>query len=257
MIDSHCHLEFDHFEDDREGVIEESKEKLEAVVDSCAEIDTSEDVLELHRKHPEFIFPSLGLHPGFAANVSDRELRKYKNKIEEVKSKIVAVGEVGLDYYHIKDSAERKRCEEVFLEFIELSNSLNLPLVVHSRDSMSDALEILEESEGKVIIHCFAGNIDQLRKSLDRGYYISLGGMIFRAKDKFRKILRELPLENLLLETDAPFLAKEKGGRSEPWFVREVAERIAEVNEVSFSEVWESAGRNAVEVFDLSINKKF
>ncbi len=253
MIDSHCHLEFGHFDQDREEVIEESKKRLKAVVDSCAEIETSDDVLELHRKHSEFIFPSLGLHPRFAVNISDRELRNYKDKIKDVSSEIVAVGEVGLDYYHIKNSMERKRCEEVFLDFVEFSNSLNLPLVVHSRDSMSDALDILEKSEGKVIIHCFAGNLDQLRESLDRSYYISLGGMIFRAKDKFREILKELPLENLLLETDAPFLAREKGGRSEPWFVREVAERIAETKEVSFSEVWESAGRNAVEVFSLPI----
>lgn len=253
MIDSHCHLEFGHFDEDREEVIGESKERLEAVVDSCAEIDTSEDVLELRRENPEFVFPSLGLHPRFAANISDRDLRDYEDKIEEVRSEIVAVGEVGLDYYHIKDSSERKRCEEVFLEFVEFSNSLDLPLVVHSRDSMADALDILEKIEGEVIIHCFSGNIDQLRESLDRGYYISLGGMIFRVKDKFSGIIEEMPLENLLLETDAPFLAKEKGERSEPWFVREVAERIAEVKGISFSEVWKTAGINAVKVFDLPI----
>lgn len=253
MIDSHCHLEFGHFDDDREKVIDKSKEKLEAVVDSCAEIDTSEDVLELHRDHSGFIFPSLGLHPRFAANISNRELQDYKKKIEELRSEIVAVGEVGLDYYHIKDTTERERCEEVFQEFVEFSNYLDLPLVIHSRDSMADALDILEKSEGEVIIHCFSGNIDQLRESLDRGYYISLGGMIFRAKNKFNGIIEELTLENLLLETDAPFLAKEKGGRSEPWFIQEVAERIARVKEASFPEVWESAGRNAVEVFDLPI----
>lgn len=251
MIDSHCHLEFDHFDGDREEVIEKAKEKLEAVVDSCAEIGTSEDVLELHRKHPDFIFPSLGLHPRFAMEASDEEIRNYKNKIEEVSSEIVAIGEVGLDYYHVSDSSKRKSSEEVFIKFVKFSNSMDLPLVVHSRNSMEDTLDVLEESEKEVIIHCFSGNINQLEESLDRGYYISLGGMIFRDKVKFRKIIDNVPLENLLLETDAPFLAKEKGERSEPWFIREVAERIAEVKDLDFSQIWETAGENAIEVFRL------
>lgn len=254
MIDSHCHLEFKHFDEDREEVVGRAKEELRAVVDSCAEVEMAEWVLDLHREHPDFVFPCLGLHPEAAGESSREKLEKYEETIEENRREIVAIGEVGLDHHHVRDPARRRKCEEVFLDFVELSNELDLPLVVHSRNSMEEAIKILREKEGGVMIHCFSGGPDHLRDALDRGYLLSFGGAIFRSKRRYEALLNDMSLENLLLETDAPFLAKEKGERSEPWFIREVAERIAEIKEVEFAEVWERAGKNAVEFFDLPID---
>lgn len=254
MIDSHCHLEFKHFDGDRGEVIDRSERRLKAVVDSCAEIDHAEKVLELHKQHPGFIFASLGLHPSRAVNTPDGELEKYRQFIRENAEDIVAIGEVGLDYTQVKGEEKVERSKEIFLDFIELSDELDLPVVIHARKSMEDTLEILKEKDGDVVIHCFAGDLGDVEEALKRDYYLSFGGMVFRSPYRYREILERVPLDNLLLETDAPFLAKKKGDRSEPWFIREVAEKIATVKGCDFEEVWKGAGINAREVFGLPID---
>ena len=255
MIDSHCHLEFKDFDEDRKDVIEKSKDRIKAVVDSCAEIEKAKDVIKLHRSHEDFIFPSLGLHPKRAIEASYKELEDFKSFIRRRRNEIVAIGEVGLDNSQITDPRERKESKEIFAEFAKLSDDLDLPLVVHARDAMDETLRILKKyKKGDVVIHCFSGNVKQLREAMEEDYYISLGGIIFRNEKKYERIIDVLQVENLLLETDAPFLAKKKSDRSEPWFIWDVAEKIAEVKGGNFQNVWKSAGKNAKEVFDLPID---
>lgn len=253
MIDSHCHLEFGDFDGEREKIIKTAKQRIKGIVNSSAELELVRKVLDLHENHPNFVFPSLGLHPKRVVGASEGELEEFKKIIRENEEEVVAIGEVGLDYYHVKEENKREKCKDVFYDFVELSNSLDLPLVIHSRDSLKDALEILEEKEGGVIIHCFAGDMEDLRNCLDRDYYLSFGGIIFRNEEKYRSILKETPLDNLLLETDAPFLAKKKEKRAEPWLIREIGEKIAQIKETEFSKVWRKAGENAKQVFNLPI----
>lgn len=255
MIDSHCHLEFEQFDGDREEVIEEAKKRLKAVVNSAAEIDKAKDVIKLYRENKDFIFPSLGIHPKRVVRASMNELEDYKSFIKRRRGEIVAVGEVGLDHAQVKDPKKRQHCKEIFADFIELSNDLEVPVVVHARGAMDEALRILQRhNEEEAIIHCFSGNLKQLKEALGEGYYISLGGLVFRQRGKYEQLIDSLPLDNLLLETDAPFLAKKKSDRSEPWFIWDVAERIAEIKGGNFRKVWRKAGENAVEVFDLPID---
>ncbi len=253
MIDSHCHLDFDHFEGEREKVIDMSKRRVKAIINSSADIESAEMVLNLHQKYPKFIFPTLGLHPKNAISSSGKDIENLKETIRANKDTIVGIGEVGLDNYHVKKSKEQEKAKKIFLEFIELSNTLNLPLVVHSRDSFEDTIDLLNNREGKTVIHCFSGNKSELERCLDRDYYLSFGGMVFRAADRYKKILKNTPLENILLETDAPFLAKKKSERSEPWFIRQVAQKIAEIKNLEFDEIWEKTGENAKEVFSLPV----
>lgn len=253
MIDSHCHLEFRHFDKDREDVIAKSKDSIEAVVNSGADTETLDQILTLNEEHPNFIFPTLGLHPTRALEKTREEIDQYLDDIRNEKERIVGVGEVGLDYYHVEEDLEREKCRRVFEKFIDLSEELGLPLVVHSRGSMADSLKILEGRASDVIIHCFSGEIHHLEEALDRGYYLSYGGVIFRSRKKYERLLERTPLENLLLETDAPFLAKRKNDRSEPWFIREVAEEISYIKEMDFSEVWRTAGNNSIDVFELGL----
>lgn len=253
MIDSHCHLEFRHFDEDRNEVIKRSREEIEGIVDSCAETKTLEQVLNLHEENPDFIFPTLGLHPTKAVEISKEGLESYKKTIADNNEKLVAIGEVGLDYFHLKNANERERSKEVFLEFVELSNELCKPLVIHSRKSMKDTMEVLENKRGDVMIHSFSGDIDDLQEAVNRGYYLSFGGIIFRSPGKYEVLLDRTPLERLLIETDAPFLARNKGERSEPWFIKSIAERISEIKDMDFSEVWNVAGENAKNVFNLPL----
>lgn len=254
MIDAHCHLEFGQFDGERKEVIERSKERIEGIVDSCAEIEKMDGVLELHEKNEDFIFPCLGLHPTRAVEASWERLKGYMEKIRNNRERIVGLGEVGLDYHHLKEKKKRERSKEIFEDFVELSNELDLPLVVHSRGAMEDAFDVLQRKDGDVLVHCFSGDEGDLREAMDRGYSISLGGIVFRSKRKYRRIIEEVPLENLLLETDAPFLARNKGDKSYPWDIRDVARRIAGIKETEFGEVWRQSGRNASEFFELPID---
>ncbi len=248
-------MEFKHFDEDREKVIEKAKDRIKAVVNSSAEINKAKEVLRLHRENEDFIFPSLGLHPKRAVKASEEELEEFKRFIKERREEIVAIGEVGLDNSQVKHPKSREEAKEIFADFTELSDDLDLPLVVHARGAIDETLRILKKhKEGDVVIHCFAGNVKQLREALEEDYYISLGGIIFRNEKKYERIIDVLPHENLLLETDAPFLARKKSDRSEPWFIWDVAEKIAEVKGRNFQKVWKSAGRNAKEVFDLPID---
>ncbi len=254
MIDTHCHLEFKQFDKDREEVIDKSKEILKAVINSSASIEDSERVLDLHRLNKDFLFPSIGLHPKRAVNASNKEIEDLKGFIKNKGEEIVAIGEVGLDFAQVKDAENRNRSKRIFADFVELSDDMGLPIVVHARRAMDDTLDILDKKKGDVVIHCFAGDMDHMKTALDRGYYISLGGMVFRNQKKYERLVKELPEERLLLETDAPFLAKKKSDRSEPWFIREVARRISEMKNTDFDKIWQAAGKNAKNVFDLPID---
>lgn len=254
MIDSHCHLEFEDFDGDRDEVIKKARHRIKGIVNSSAEIETAKDVLRLHRNNPKFIFPSLGLHPKRAIKASDEELDKFRRTVKEKSGEIVAIGEVGLDYAQVENPKKRQESKEIFRDFLRLSNDLGLPVVVHARRAMDDTLQILKEKEGDVIIHCFAGDLEDMYEAVGRGYYLSFGGIIFRMRKKYERIFQDIPLDNLLLETDAPFLAKRKEDRSEPWFIWDVAERIAEIRGKNFTKVWRKAGENAKDVYDLPID---
>ncbi|MFB6216324.1 MAG: TatD family hydrolase, partial [Candidatus Aenigmatarchaeota archaeon] len=194
------------------------------------------------------------LHPTGAVGLDDRQIQGYMERVRDNREDIVGVGEVGLDYHHVEDPGKRERTREVFEDFVELSNELGLPLVVHTRNAMEDTLKILRSKKGKVLVHCFSGDLDDLEEVLDRGYNISLGGIIFRFRQKYEKIIDRVPLDNLLLETDAPFLAKNKSDTSYPWFIGEIAEEIADIKDVEFDEVWEAGGKNASDFYDLPID---
>ncbi|MFP4045850.1 MAG: TatD family hydrolase [Candidatus Aenigmatarchaeota archaeon] len=254
MIDTHCHLEFKQFDKDREEVVARCQEKLKAVVDSAAKASNAEKVLGIQDRYPNFVFASLGYHPTYVLDASREKLEEYKQFLRERKDEIVAIGEIGLDYAEVENEKSREKTRNRFREFVELSNELELPVVIHSRNAMADTLEILKEKEGKVIIHCFAGNIQQLKEAVDRGYYISYGGLVFRIRNKYRGLVKQTPPENILLETDAPFLGKKPSDRNEPTFVEDVAKQIADWKELEFKKVWKQAGKNAIEALELPVN---
>jgi TatD DNase family protein len=254
MIDVHCHLEQKDYDTDRDKVIESCRKELKAVISSCAHLLTRKDYelgLEMHQKYRDFVFLSMGVHPIYIKKATPEKIEKAISLVESYRRDIVAIGEVGLDYYWVKDSDLRVKQHELFRRFIGLAKKLELPLVVHCREAIEETLNILEENAAgmKVMMHLYSYR-KHLQRVLDKGYSISIGPSISTSKD-LKKIARDMPLERIMLETDSPWF----GGkiRNTPLSIKIVAQEIAEIKKIPFEQVWKQTALNAINFFNLPI----
>ena len=250
MIDVHCHLEQKNYNKDRDAVIEECRKKMKSLVTCCAHPSELDLTLEICKKHKGFVYCAVGLHPEFIKDITNDGKEKLIEKIIENKDKISAIGEIGLDYHWIKEEEWREKQKEMFIKFLELAKTLDLPVVIHSRDAMAETLSILEK-EGmkgrKVLLHLF-NEKNLLDRVLKNGWSISIGPAIIRSKD-IKKIARDCPLQNMMLETDSPWFGF--GKRGLPLNVIKAAEAIAEIKKVSLEEVEKQTDLNAKIFFNL------
>lgn len=254
MIDVHCHLEQKDYDNDRDQVIERAREKgLKAIIICCANPGEFDKTLNIVRKYRGFIYATTSIHPEYVKNFDNNGVNKYFSRIKENIDLIVGIGETGLDYYWIKDPEWRVRQQELFRRHIRFAEKLGKPVVIHSRDSHSDIVEILEEENARHVHWHMFGAKEFLSRVIDNGWFVSLNAIVFKSK-KYRKIARDVPLDRLMLETDAPWLALEKGVRNEPTTIIDVARKIAEIKKVSFEEIWVQAYRNAVKFYRLNID---
>ena len=257
MIDCHCHLEQPDYEKDRNQVIEKCKRELKGVITSCAHPKDFNLTMKLSKKYEGFVFASVGLHPEYVKEISENELEEYVERIKQNKDEIVSIGEIGLDYFVIKDEKWQKKQKEIFLRMLEFAKEIKKPVTIHIRDAFEDAIEILEEADVKrVHLHMFGGR-KFLHEVLENGWFISENTIILRSKN-YKKIVRDTPLERLMLETDSPWLSPLQltqgiKSRNDPTSVRIVAEKIAEIKKVPFEEVDEITTQNAIRFFDLKI----
>lgn len=254
IVDSHCHLD----------LIEQKGLKLDEVLGNCqknnvkilqticTKVTEIEQLLKYTRDH-DFIYASLGIHP---CNVKDQpkisaaELIKICNENE----KIIGIGETGLDYFHDKSTIDLQKIS--FLEHIQASRETNLPLIIHSRDCDLDMMEILEaeQKNGKfpALLHCFSSSEELAKKVIDLGIYISISGIVtFKNAQSLQEIVKNLPLEFLLLETDSPYLAPmpHRGSTNQPAFTSHVAEFVANLKGISLAEVSQKTTENFLRIF--------
>jgi TatD DNase family protein len=252
MIDSHCHLEQEDYDSDRATVIRECKERLKAVVTCCADPRDWEITEALVNEYPKFVYAIAGIHPEFIKDFEKDELKEFIEVIkkESKNGKIKAIGEIGLDYYWIKDAIWRDRQKDLFIRMIELSKELNLPVVVHSRDAVMECISVLEEQgmKGKKVLMHLMGDKDFVDRIVENKWMISIGPGIIKSKET-RKIARDCSLKNLLLETDSPWFGL--GNRGTPLNVVRAAEKIAEIKKISVEEVEKQTDENAIEFFGL------
>lgn len=258
MIDAHCHLEQRDYNLDLDKVIEKCRKAgLKAIVTSCAHPEDLEKTMAIVSKYSD-IFATIGLHPEYIKELKPGDKKKTIDFIRKNKDKIVGVGEVGLDFFWVKEDSWRRKQAELFREFITLGKTLNKPLVIHSRDAFEETIQILEEEKTKnVLMHMFGAN-QLVKRVVENGWMISINTILLKSK-KHKKIARDIPLENLLLETDAPWLAPkallegDKKARNDPTSIKIVAQKIAEIKKISFEDIWKTCGKNAVEFFKLSV----
>jgi len=250
MIDIHCHLEF---MENPEKVVEEAKKRMTAIVTSIADPKHFDKIIKIRDKNPDFVFVTVGLHPTRALNYSKNEIEDFINRIRRFRDKIVGIGEVGLDFFHIKSESERELTKKIFIRFIELANETSLPLVIHARDCMKEVLEILKQARVPVVLHFFSGDKSDLEYALKRDYWISFTTMICNSK-KYRKLAKATPLEKMLLETDSPWLDPDntRSLTNRPWKIERSAEVIAKkIKKVSKELVIERTTKNAKMVFGI------
>jgi len=253
LIDSHAHLEMPEFKGDLEEVIQRAKASGVACIFTVGtERKDWKRALDIANSHPS-IYAILGVHPHNAKEIDDRTYAELRDLCQG--EKVKAYGEIGLDFFRNLSPREVQLAR--FREQIALAKELKLPIVVHDRDAHQETLEILRSEKAEEcggIIHCFSGDSDMAKHCLDMGFYISIPGSItFRNAKPFQEIIRELPLESLLLETDAPFLAPVpfRGKRNEPSYIRSTAQKVAEIKKISFEKVAEVTTVNALRVFGM------
>jgi TatD DNase family protein len=253
LFDTHVHLNAEQFEDDLEEVIERAKSAgVSNVVVVGFDRPTIIRAMELVEQY-DFMYASIGWHPVDAIDMVQADLEW----IEELTRhpKVVAIGEMGLDYHWDKSPKEIQK--EVFRKQIRLAKKVKLPIIIHNREATSDIMEILkEENAAEVggIMHCFSGSPETAKACIEMNFYISLGGPVtFKNAKKPKEVAAEIPLDRLLIETDCPYLAPHpnRGKRNEPSFVRLIAEEIAEIKNVSLEEVAQKTERNAKKIFGI------
>jgi len=250
MIDCHCHLLEPEFVE-REKVIEECKKEMKAIINCCA-FFPFEEALELQKKHSGFIFTSVAIHPIYVDKVGKKELQKAFDFIRKNSEAICAIGETGLDYFHVKDESLRQKQKEIFENFIKVALELNKPLVIHCRNAFDDCIDILERYKPKKVMWHLFSSRKHLQKILDNSWSISIGPGIKKSKD-IAKIARDMPLSRIMLETDSPWFAQPGQAFGLPTNVKVVAEKIAQIKKISLEEVERQTDANAIDFFGLNL----
>jgi len=239
LIDTHCHLDSDQFDADREAVIERA---LATGVERMMAIGTGEGppdleaAIRLADRYP-FIFATIGVHPHDASKAADETLDRLRELAHH--PKVLAIGEIGLDYHY--NFSPRGVQGEIFERQLALAREAGKPIVIHTREAWADTLDLIRSHwRGEGIMHCFTGDEAQAREALDLGFYLSFGGVLtFPKAESTRQAARITPADRILIETDCPYLAPvpHRGKRNEPAFIAETARRLAEVRGVTAEEI--------------------
>jgi len=266
IFDSHCHPQFPEYDQGRDEVIKRAQAAGVKMICVGTNLENSQQAIELAEKYPENIWATVGIHP-------NEKIENWNLKIENLRMlaqhpKVVAIGECGLDYYRIKNNDRvghyieiKEKQKELFLAQIKIAQEVKKPLMIHCRptkgtdDAYEDLLSILKSIDfvnQYIVVHFFVGGVGMAKKLLDLGCYFTFGGVITFARD-YDEVIKFLPLENILLETDAPYVAPVpyRGQSNEPVYVIEVAKKTAEIKNISFDRVIEQIAVNTRQVFRI------
>jgi TatD DNase family protein len=252
MIDTHAHLDFPDFKDDLDEVLQKAREaSVKKIVNIGVDLTSSQRSVNLTETYPH-IFAAIGVHPHDAKTYSDQveqELRQLANNF-----KVVAIGEIGLDFY--RDLTPREKQREVFVRQIALARSLSLPIVIHIREAYGEAIDILVREKAYqmgVVLHCFSGSRHDAFRAIEYGFMLSFGGVLTFTNSRQPDLVKELPIDRILLETDAPYLTPHpfRGQRNHPALVRLVYEKLATIHGTTLGEIESIIDRNAEQFFEF------
>lgn len=256
FVDSHCHLNDAKFQNDLNEVIQRARDfNIKKMLTICTVMEDAPEILNLAEKHDE-LYCTIGVHPHDAKEAVEKgdlydQLKSYAQK-----DKVIGLGETGLDYYY--ENSPKEKQKEAFQTHIKLSQETGLPLIVHTRDAEEDTIALLKNNEGvRGVIHCFSGSQWLADQALSLGFYISVSGIVtFNKADELREIVKTIPLDRLLVETDAPYLAPvpERGKRNEPAFMMHTAKKVAELHNISMDTLATHTTDNFYKLFSKANN---
>ena len=260
MIDTHCHIDEEAFDADREEVIARQQQSgVEAMIVPGVNAASINTVLDVCHAHPGYCYPALGLHPEDVKADWQEQLAVIEQAIRAHKDELVAIGEIGLDYYW--DKTYKTEQQEVLRRQLLLARELDLPVILHNREATEDILSIVKEivnrpssnRQLKGVFHCFNGSRETVEEILKMGFYIGIGGVLTFKNSKLAEKLDVVPMDRLLLETDAPYMAPvpHRGERNESRFMIHVAERLAQVYNCTLETVIMATNSNAKQLFKI------
>lgn len=252
IFDTHAHYDSEQFNEDREELLCSMEEQgVGTIVNVCASYASCERVTNMVQKYP-FMYAAVGIHPDHVGSLNEETFAKMKELFS--RDKVIAVGEIGLDYYWDNESHDLQK--KWFIRQLELARELDLPVLIHSRDAAADTMEIMKAyAEGlNGVIHCYSYSREMAQEYVKMGFYIGVGGVVtFKNGRKLKETVAEIPLESIVLETDCPYLAPEpyRGKRNHSAYIRYVAETIAEIKGVTYEEVVAQTEENARKMYRL------
>lgn len=245
MIDSHAHIFKEYFNiDDLIKILK--RNNVLGVVNCATSFSDSKEVIESSKKYKNFLYAAIGIHP---ENIDESNIEDIEKLINN--NKIVAIGEIGLDYYWKKDNKEKQK--EYFIKQIELAVKYNLPVIIHTRESIQDCYDILKKYKVRGVIHCFSGSYEMAVNFLKLGFKLGIGGVLTFKNSNLYKVIEKIDLKDILLETDSPYLSPEpnRGKQNNPSNLYFVAKKIAEIKETTIENVINQTTKNARELFDI------
>ncbi len=252
-IDTHCHISKEDY-DDIDTVIRENKENgVSPIILSGCTRDTIKETLSICNQYLEGVYATIGFHPSEASITTASDLAFLEELLTH--TKIVGVGEIGLDYHYGKEDIEQQK--KLFRKQMEIAEKHHLPVVIHSRDATQDTIEIIKEFPNvKGDIHCFSGSVETAKEYVSMGYKIGIGGVVTFKNSNLYKVVEAIGIENILLETDAPYLTPEpfRGKINSSKYIPYIAKKVAEILAIDEKEVAKITSENAAKLFDLVIN---
>ena len=253
MIDTHCHIDFKDYDSDRDEVIKRAQDKLDLIIASGFNKESNQNVLNLSKEYKGFIFPTFGFHPVSSQNSTDEELKDAQNHLINNLDDIVAIGEVGMDFFYVTDKTLRERQQEIFTSFLSLANEHEVPIVMHVRDCEKKAVNIIEDFDDipYFVFHCYGGSLKTAKRIMNReNCFMSFSTMLCYSKHH-QDLIEKIDLDYVLTETDSPYLAITKEERNEPANVVNAVKKIAEIKEMDLNTVDEITTANARKIFKI------
>lgn len=252
IFESHAHYDDEAFNEDRDNLLSSMKDNgVEYIVNVSADFESVDPIYELTQKY-DFVYGTVGVHPGAAKDMTQERFEYLKKAA--LRDKVVAIGEIGLDYYWEKEEGQKATQKEWFVKQLQLAKEVNKPVIIHSREAAADTLDIMKKewTDRKAVIHCYSYSAEMAKIYAKMGYYFGIGGVLtYKNARTLVETVEYVPIEQLLLETDCPYLSPvpNRGKRNDSSNLRYVAEKIAEIKNISYDAVVEITEENAKRFF--------